>query len=178
MKNVVLNILFVIYVIIAVLVTVCLLSYNDFKVTEFGNSSLVIITDDTLLPDYKNGDLVIVNKKDPILVGIKAFFYNTYDREIEVNLAEVVNSEKITNSETTYTLEGDHKISSEYVLGSANNATVIPGVGAVLNVLESRWGFLFIIVLPALLAFIYQISVVVSELRKPKDSKEKNKTNE
>ena len=48
MKKILSNILFVIYVVIAVFVTVCLLSYNDFKVTEFGDYSLVIITDDEM----------------------------------------------------------------------------------------------------------------------------------
>ena len=50
---------------------------------------------------------------------------------------------------------------------------MISGVGTILGVLESKWGFLFIIVLPALLAFIYQISVVVSDIRGSKDDKGK-----
>ena len=75
----------------------------------------------------------------------------------------------MTNKETTYTLEGERKISSQYVLGPAETAEVIPGVGTVLGILESKWGFLFLIVLPSLLAFIYQISVVIAELKKSND---------
>lgn len=176
MKKIISNILFAIYAVIAVFVTVCLLSYNDFKVTEFGDYSLVIIEDNELSPEYEKGDLVIVDKSEKIKVGDKAFFYNTYNRQIEIKLGEVVKTEKITESETTYTFEGERKISGQYVLGTSNNTTVIPTVGTILNILESKWGFLFIIVLPALLAFIYQISIVFSEIRNSKKettSKEK-----
>lgn len=172
MKKTILNIIFVIYVIIAVFVTVCLLSYNQFKVTEFGNYSLVIISDNTLEPDFHNGDLVIVDKSIDVLPGDKAFFYDTYDRQIEIMLGKVEDLEKVTETESTYTFEGERKISSEYVLGGENATSVIPGVGAVLNVLESKWGFLFLIVLPALLAFFYQITVVISDIRNSKEDKD------
>ena len=38
MKRVIGNIIFVIYAIIAIFVTVCLLSFNQYKVSEFGNA--------------------------------------------------------------------------------------------------------------------------------------------
>ena len=174
MKKIISNGLFIIYVAIAIFVTVCLLSYNEFKVTEFGDYSLVIISDEGLEPEFNKGDLVIVNKKSKIITGRKAFFYNTYDRQIEIKLGTVEAAERVTNTETTYTLEGERRISSQYVLGPAETAEVIPGVGTVLGVLESKWGFLFLIVLPSLLAFIYQISVVVSEL-KNSNSQQKSK---
>lgn len=174
MKKAILNTIFVIYVVIAVFITVCLLSYNQFKVTEFGNYSLVIISDNEMVPDFNKGDLVIVDKSQKVLPGDKAFFYNTYGRQIEVKLGEVVDLEKITETESTYTFEGEHKVSSEYVLGSKNYVSVIPGIGAVLSVLESKWGFLFLIVLPALLAFFYQITVVIADMRNSKNDKVEN----
>ncbi len=171
MKKAILNTIFVVYVVIAIFVTVCLLSYNAFKVTEFGDNSLVLITDNTLEPEYKKGDLVIVNRKSPIITGKKAFFYNTYDRNIEIKLGKIESMEKVTSTETTYTLEGEKQISGKYVLGPAETAEVIPQVGGILAVLESKWGFLFIIVLPSLLAFLYQISNVISEIRGTKEQK-------
>ena len=179
MKKVISNVIFVIYVVIAIFVTVCLLSYNEFKVTEFGDNSLVIITDDELSPEYEKGDLVIVTKSKLIPVGEKAFFYDTYNRKIEIKLGEIVEAQRVSSSEVTYELEGKHKISSEYVLGPSSTTSKIPKVGTILSILESKWGFLFIIVLPALLAFIYQISVVISELRKSKEgNKGKKVSNE
>ena len=178
MKKRILNVLFVLYVIIAIFVTVCLLSYNKFKVSEFGNYSFVIISDNEVEPDFKKGDLVIVNKKSKVLTGKKAFFYNTYEKDIEISLGTVDAIEKVNESENTYTMEGEHKISGQYVLGPAETASVVPFVGNILGVLESKWGFLFLIVLPSLLAFIYQITVVVEEIKKKDDNKGKENSNE
>lgn len=164
MKKFIGNILIIIYVIIAVFVTVCLLSYNQYKVTEFGKSSLIIVEDNTLEPKFKSGDLVIVNRQNKINIGEDAFFYNTYSKEMEVTLGKIIAEEKISETEKTYTLEGDLPISSEYVIGPAEPTTVIPVVGQILEVLESKWGFLFIIVFPSLLGFIYELGVVISEL--------------
>lgn len=175
MKKTITNIIFIIYVVIAVFVTICLLSYNQFKVTEFGDYSLVIVTDDEMAPDFNKGDLIIVDKSQEVLPGDKAFFYDTYNRQIEIRLGEVNDLERVTKTESTYTFDGDHKVSSEYVLGGENTASVIPVAGTVLSVLESKWGFLFLIVLPVLLMFFHQITVVIADLRNSKDDKvEKN----
>ena len=172
MKKTISNVIFVIYVIIAVFITICLLSYNEFKVTEFGNYSLVIITDEEMEPDYNKGDLVIVDKSQDVLPGDKAFFYDTYNREIEIKLGEVEDLERVTETENTYTFEGNHKVSSEYVLGGENSASVIPVLGTVLNILESKWGFLFLIVLPVLLMFFHQVTVVIGDIKNSKNNKE------
>lgn len=169
MKRFLLNTLFGIYVVVAVFVTICLLEYNNYNVTEFGDYSLVIIPNEEAVSEFKKGDLILVNKKGKIEVGQKVFFYNTYNEKIEISLATVTDIEKVTNVEYTYTLEGERKISGQYVLGPASPVTVVRGVGTVLKILESKWGFLFIIVLPALLAFIYQIGVVISEIKNNKE---------
>ena len=165
MKKTISNILFVIYAVIAIFVTVCLLSFNDYKVSEFGSKSFVLVTDNSLYPRFNKGDLVIVDKKAQIINGRKAFFYDKNDLQIDVKLGTVESIEKVTASESTYTFEGDLKKSSQYIIGPSDGAEVIPVVGGILAILESKWGFLFIIVMPSLLAFIYQISVVVSEIK-------------
>ena len=170
MKKIIIHVLFAIYVVIAVFVTVCLLSYNEFKITEFGDSSLIIIDSNEVEPDFQKGDLVIANKNDKINVGDNVFFYNTYQKEVEVAIGKVTNLEKITSSETTYTISGEEEIvlSSEYIIGTAEDATKIPNVGTILGILESKWGFLFLIVFPSLIAFLYEIGVVVSEIKDAK----------
>lgn len=168
MKKAISNFLFILYAVIAIFVTVCLLSFNEFKVTEFGTKTLILVTDEGLEPRFKKGDLVIVDKKNDILTNRKAFFYNSGDMKIDIKMGTVEAIEKVTPTETTYTFEGSLRKSSQYMIGSAEGAEVIPAVGGILAVLESKWGFLFLIVMPSLLAFIYQISVVIQEL---KDSK-------
>lgn len=166
MKKVISNLIFIIYLIIAIFVTVCLLSYNDYKVTEFGDTSLIIVSDKKMQPDYNKGDLVIVEKSDEIKAGDKAFYYDTYNQKIKVTLGTIQDVEEVSESQINYIVDdGEHKISSEYVIGPASEATVMPNVGTILRIVESKWGFLFLIVLPALLAFVNQAMVVASGIK-------------
>lgn len=165
--------LFGIYLVVAFFVTITLFCFNEFRVTEFGTYSFILVTDSGLEPDFNKGDLVIVDKDDEILTGRKAFFYDTENERIEIRLGVIENAERINSSEITYTLEGERKISSEYVLGPANTAEIIPKLGTVLNVLQSKLGFLFLIVLPALLAFVNQIGVVYSGVKKARSEENK-----
>lgn len=183
MKKTLKNILFSIYFAIAILLTLFLLSYNEFKVPEIGTYSLILIRDSELAPEFNKGDLVIVNKDDEVLTGRKAFFYDTYKQKVEIRLGNVEKAERITSTETTYTFEGERKLSSEYVLGPANTAEVIPYVGTVLSVLGSKWGFLFLIVFPALILVVNQIGIVCSNIinaikeEKKQDKKEEKTEN-
>ena len=49
-----------IYLLFAIFVTVCLLCYNEYKVTQFGDKSFIIIDDKS--DEYTSGDLVIFTK--------------------------------------------------------------------------------------------------------------------
>ena len=175
MKKVISNLIFIIYLIIAILITVCLLSYNDYKITEFGKTSLIIISDKKMQPDFNKGDLVIVEKSaDDIKAGEKAFYYDTYTKQIKVKLGTIEDVNKESESQITYVVDdGEHMISSEYVIGSAETAKVMPKVGTILKIVESKWGFLFLIVFPALLAFVNQAMVVASGIKEAKKEAKK-----
>lgn len=158
------NIIFGVYAVVAIVVTILLLSYNDFKVSEIGNYTLLLIKDTSLSPEFNKGDLVILNRDDEILTGRDAFFYQIENQKREIKLGTIEGAERITNTQITYTLEGDKKISSDYVIGPAETAEIIPYVGTALSILESKWGFLFIIVLPALILVLNQFGVVFSNI--------------
>ena len=171
MKRILGNIIFVIYALIAVLVTICLLSYNDYKVSEFGGSTLIIIDSNKLEPDFFKGDLVIANKEDKIEVGDNVFFYNTYASDMQITLGKVTEMEKVSEKETTYTINDSLTLSSSYIIGAAQSASRYGTIGAILAVLESKWGFLFLIVFPSLIAFLYEIYIIAMEI---KDRKKEN----
>ena len=44
---------------------------------------------------------------------------------------------------------------------------VYHGLGSVLSVLESRFGFLFLIIFPILILFIYEVFIVIKEVKTP-----------
>ena len=172
MKKFIRNVLIIIYVIIAIIVTICLLSYNQYRISEFGDYSLIIIDSNKLEPDFEKGDLVIADGSSKINVGDKVLFYNTYSRKVSVSVAEIIDEEVISEDESTYTLEGDKPISAEYIIAPVEETTKISSLGTILGILESKWGFLILVVFPSLLAFLYEIWEVIIEV---KDNKEKSK---
>lgn len=171
MKKFILNIIFIIYLIIAIFVTVCLLSYNDYKVTVLGNTSFVIVTDSKMQPDYNKGDLVLVENSDEIQAGEKVFYYNTYNEQIKVKIGTITEVVEEDEGKIIYAIDdGEHKVSSEFIIGQVSTANSIQNLGTVLGILESKWGFLFLIVLPALLAFVNQIMVVASGIKEARET--------
>lgn len=174
MKKLIRNIFIILYAIIAIAITICLLSYNEYKVSEFGTNSLLLINTNKLSEEYKKGDLVIADSDDIIKVGDEVFYYNVYFQNVAVGLAKVTEIEEVTPEESTYTLEGDHKISSSLIIGPAKTATKISGLGSILGILESKWGFLALIVFPSLIAFLYEVWEVIIELKANAKNKEKD----
>lgn len=160
-----------VYAIIAIILTICLLKYNDYNITEFKDKSLIIVNDDELKPNYNKGDLVVVykNKSNEISIGDKIFFYDTYKNQVSVNLGSVIEKQTITKDETTFIMDGEYSLSSEYLIGAAKTSKVYPKMGSLLGFLESRYGFLFIIIFPILVLFIYEIYAVIKEIKSPKD---------
>ena len=171
MKKFFSNFIIIIYAIFAIFVTICLMSYNDYKVTEFGNYTLIIVDSNEIKGDFEKGSLVVVDTDEEPEIGEKAFFYNTSNKN-EISLAEVKNKEKISEIETTYTFEGDKLVSTLHMIGTPEHSVVIPYVGTILNIVSSKWGYLFLVVLPTLLAFLYEIMRVIEEVKNGKASEE------
>ena len=60
------------------------------------------------------------------------------------------------------------EISNKQVIGIDRDVSVIPLMGSILNIMESTFGYLCIVILPILLAFIYIISSIVKEVKNKK----------
>lgn len=172
MKKVIWNTLVVIYAIIAIFVTICLLSYNKYKISEFGDSALIIIDNRELEPDFKKGDLVIADRSYKLEKGEKVFFYDTSNPVVTIKVAGIKDMQEITPGDITYTLEGNLIVKSEEVIGPADKVTQISKVGTILGILESKWGFLALIVFPSLIAFLYEISELFLEIKNGSKKKE------
>ena len=69
-------------------------------------------------------------------------------------------------------MDGDYAVSSEYVIGTAKTSKSYSNLGTILGVLESRFGFLFMIIFPILVLFIYEIYAVIRELKSSKEDEE------
>lgn len=169
----ILTIIGVAYFAVILVVTGCLLSYNQFKVTQISDKTLIII--DNKSDKYTDGDLVVFTKNpnDEITNGSEIFFYEVSRGTVSVKSGNVTKSQKVTDTETTFTINGNHEISSEMVIGKTQTATVYHNIGKILYVFESRYGFLLLVILPALLFFFYEIYRLIVEIKTPsEDAKE------
>ena len=156
------TIFLVFYLAIEVLVTVCLLNFNDQRITEFGKDSWVIMDQD-LSDEYKKGDLVIVTKGDgaDVAPGDHIFFYNPSEN-FTVNYAEVNTASPSGIDSYTYKVGKDYTVYYDYYIGK--DVKVYKHVGTVLSILESKWGFLLLIILPTMIGIIFEFYLIILEI--------------
>ena len=169
--KVLLNVIIGIWLIVALFTTVCLLSYNEFKVTTFGRNTLLIIDSDELEPEIMEGDLLVVkrNSDAKIDIGDKVFYYNSAkNTKVMVYNGFVQDKQEIDRKETTYTIDGE-KVSGEYVIGRVESSKAYHKFGTILNIFTSKWGFMFMVILPTLFAIIYEIMMIFDVAQKSKE---------
>ena len=163
------NVLIFAYAVIAIVVTVLLLSYNDHHNSVIGGYTFILVTDDELEPNYPEGSLVLVKetKAKDINIGDNIFLYrNISSTQFEVKYTEVLmKDESRGESNVQYVLEGNTIIDHEDVIGSTEDIKVIPHLGTILSVLESRYGYLFLIVVVSFIAFLYEIYELIIEIK-------------
>ena len=65
------------YMLVVILMTICLLNYNKYGITEIGDKSFITVSDNSLEPAYKKGDLLVVTDtgNDDITSNDSIFFY-------------------------------------------------------------------------------------------------------
>lgn len=151
----------VLYLGLEVLVTVCLLNFNDRGVTEIGNSTWIIVDED-FSEEYEKGDLLIAHKGtgEEVSIGDYIFFYNPTENDL-INYAEVANIID-SNGYYTYVVGNDYNVYYDHYI--AEEVTTFKHVGSVLAVLESQLGFLILIILPTLVAIIFEIYAIIIEV--------------
>jgi hypothetical protein len=166
MKKIVGRVLVTIFVLVAVFVTANVLSYNDYEVAEFGKKSLVLANKHMEKYGYKNGDLIITTKaEDNIKNGDTIIYYNVYQKNVTIDQGKV---EEISSNGKQFYLDSNTSIQADRVLGKTSNVKTIHGIGSVLKVLESRIGYLLIILLPTVAIFAVLIRKVIVELKEEK----------
>ena len=162
-KRVLFTIIAVFYFTFALCMTILLLNYNKYNVTQFGDTSLIIIKKDLSIGDYKKGDLVLVDAVDidDIQKGDEIFAYRlTNDGLAEIQVG--ITGEVYPNEDAISYENGD-TYSMQFVAGKATK--VYSNIGTYLSVIESQWGFLFIVLVPCFLIFIYELYALIVEIK-------------
>lgn len=162
-KNVILTILGIIFFTFALAMTILLLNYNDYGVTQFGDTTLVIIGEEISSEDYNKGDLVLVKKTDlkNIAVGDSVFAYFVDKKGSATVQLGVVG--EVYEEDDAISYENGQTYAMDFVVGKKDK--VYKNVGKYLSVIESKWGFLFIILVPCFFIFIYEIYALIVEIK-------------
>lgn len=159
--------LFGAWIIIAIFATVCLLSYNDYQISTFGKYSLIIINDKELREVYDEDSLVIVKKdlEENYKVGDKILFYSGNPDVVNfINMGEITDIQSIKGAQTSYYI-GNHKVSYDDLIGTVNGSIIYKKVGLVLSVIESRWGFMFFVILPTIFLAVYEVYAIINQVK-------------
>lgn len=166
MKKLVQKILFILYILIVILatiVTIVVNCRNEQGVIKIFNYTPVVVIEDTLQPEIKINDLILV-KEQP-----------TYQKEDIISYISMNNNqtviktgkiEKITVLETNkqiFTIgETKENIDSSCIIGTQEKT--FPKMGKLWKFLLSRDGFLLIFVAPLLAIFIYLLLQFINSL--------------
>lgn len=167
--------LIVVYVII---ITALLLSRNNYGYTQIGDYTLnnIDLFDERNIANTKKGDLLIVQNGNDIKEGDLIYYYIAYNDNYMMRTDYVSKVEKDDFS-AIYTVKDDKGV--EYNVPSAKvvgkEAAIKKNLGGILSVLESRLGFLFLVLLPVMVVFIYQIYDFVVTIREEKELLEEEK---
>ncbi len=167
MKKVLGGILLVVYSIIAITVTVLLLSYNDYNCSEIGGYTVYIVNDDSLEPEYKQGSVLLVKHTSDknVQSGDTMFLYKVINSQ-EYEFVERTLDKKIQQgNHIIYVVEDEENYDNSYFVGKTSDTVVIEGWGYVLSLLESKWGYLFCVVIVSLLLFLQEVFELAMEIK-------------
>jgi hypothetical protein len=154
------EVLIIIYVIF---VTTCILSKNRYGYTNLFGYTLVSVhqEDEAYIKDSKAGNLLVVKNDGNVSKNQYVYYYyadvaDPNNEKYVVRGAFVTDTIKGDGGEL-YSLKDkeDPKISKARVLGNYSNQYAV--IGGVLEFLETRLGFLFCVLLPIMIVFVYQI---------------------
>jgi len=162
------GIIICVWVLVAIVTTVLLISFNDYSVSEIGNKSIFIVDSERLEPDYLEGDLVIAKKvaENKYKEGDYAFFYiqNPFDL-VFINYGKIQKIVKADHAEDTFYFDDNTPVGYKDMIGLANESAVYHKWGKVLSVFESRWGFMFLVILPTIFAIVYEVYSIIEEAK-------------
>ena len=165
----VLGIIEAIIIVYVIFLTGCLLFVNDYGHTQFGKYTLVEVDKGqaTLLDGVEAGDLLVIKDGEDIVKGNVIYYYSVINNQNYIKKAAVTDI-KDDGFATIYSLDVANKGETAQVIDKkviGNYISVHRNLGKVLKVLESKVGFLFLVLLPMMCIFIYHVYSFVSILK-------------
>jgi len=162
-RNIIIGILFVVFFAFAIGMTVLMLNVNDYGLTQFGDTTLLYLTENISSKNFKKGDLVLIEKPlfEEVKVGDELFVYRVARNgsvTVEVGIVGDIHEE-----DSAISYENGATFGEQLIIGHAGNK--YEKIGSYLGIIQSQWGFLFIILVPCFLIFIYQLYALIVEIK-------------
>lgn len=166
-KKILTTILGIAFYTFAIALTLLLLNYNDYGVTQIDDISLIKVNSDISSDKYRKGDLVIVESRkiDKLNAGDELFVYRLDNSKVLSIDFGIVG--KIYPDDDRITFENGANYDTDHIAGVP--IKVYPNIGRILLIAESKWGFLFLVLVPSFLIFIYSIYTLIVEIKYGKD---------
>lgn len=166
-KNIVISIVLVVFFAFTITMTILLLNYNKFGVTQFDDVSLLIIKKNFSSETYPKDSLVFVESKKvtDYKIGEEVFTYHLDGTGgVDIQLGVVG---QIYEKDDAIAFKNGGTYSSQFIIGTGYK--IYPGLGKILSIIESKWGFLFIILVPNFFLFIYQLYSLIIRIKYNKE---------
>ncbi len=155
-----------IIIIYVIVITTFLLFRNKYGYTEVANTTFVPLKIDTAeyIKDGKEGNLLVVKKTSNLKEGDLIYYYTTEDERYIVK-SDYIKSVFNGDGNKLYTLNDEvgSTVVSTRVLGKYANQYA--GFGTIFGLLTSKFGFLFLVLLPIMCIFIYQLYSLIMVLK-------------
>lgn len=157
------SLLMLVFFVFALSITILVLNYNEYGLTQFDDTTLVVITGSMTSDTYKKGDLVLLKTKKikELEKGEDVFTYRL-DGKGGVSV-EVGKLGEIYLEEDAIAFENGDTFAMEFVAGTPYE--IHNNIGTFLGIVESKWGFLFLILVPCFLIFVYEIYALIVEIK-------------
>ena len=167
------HILEVIIICYVVFITACILFRNGYGYTQFGPMTVVTVNDVNVndFENISNGSLLLIKDSNSFKVDDEVFYYDIRNQKY------IVVSDRIVNIEDgKYIVDGVNE-NNEVVQVKLNNKKIIGKnyvkigiLGYLVDLLESRIGFLLLVILPIFIVFLYELIQFVIAFRTEKNS--------
>ena len=152
------NIFEVFVIIYVICLTTVLLAKNKFGYTQIGDYVFASIDSNDVhnIIDTKQGDLLIIKNSSDLGIGDVIYYYAVYEDKYII-CSDVIKTMQKDDFSALYTIDDQYNtaVHSDKVIGKYTSR--YHNLGNYFSFLQTRVGFLFFVLLPIMVVFIYQI---------------------
>lgn len=170
----------VIIIVYVIAITAFILCRNKYGYTQFGDYTFdnVSLIDERNITAAKKGDLLVIKNSNDFKVGDVIYYYAAYNENYVVR-SDVILKIDDDGYTSLFTIKhGDDEITVVDTRIIGKYTSTYKGLGAFLDVVESRVGFLFLVLLPIMIVFIYQVYEFVMIIRYERVDEDENDDDE